>query len=181
MGTEPKLRPIRKAKYRHKLADEIVDYIVEIEDWDLSYWLALNTLRNALDPYHEHRHLQLKGRMLRPTGLKTDRVEVSLLPSIGLEEERRKDFKPIAVGSLELYPEKIDGHVGMPSDALVPILQMLVAGRLKFIVMRGTKFRYRSARLQSYSLATKLDEDDLASRHAAHLASAQGDRRLGAV
>lgn len=108
MGTEPKLRPIRKAKYRYKLAEQIVDYIVEIEDWDFSYWLVLNTQRKALDPYHEHRHLQFKGRILRPTGLKTDRVEVSLLPSIGLEEERRKDFKPIAVGSLELYPERID-------------------------------------------------------------------------
>lgn len=92
---------------------------------------------------------------------------MSLFPSIGLEEERRKDLKPIAVGSLELYPERIDEHVGIPSDALVPILQMLIAGRLKFVVLRGAKFRYRSARLQSYSLATKLDEDDLASLEAA--------------
>ncbi|MCS3445907.1 MULTISPECIES: hypothetical protein [Bradyrhizobium] len=162
MGTEPKPKPTRKAKRRRAPPEEIVDYIVEIEDWDFSYWLALNTLRNALDPYHEHRHVELKGRMLRPAGLKTDRVEVSLFPSVSLEEERRKDLKPIAVGSLELYPERIDGHVGIPSDALVPILQMLVAGRLKFVVMRGAKFRYRSARLHSYSLGTKLDEDDLA-------------------
>jgi hypothetical protein len=45
--------------------------------WDWSYWLALNTQRNPLDPYHEHRHLELKGRLKRPTGLNTDLVEVS--------------------------------------------------------------------------------------------------------
>jgi hypothetical protein len=116
---------------------------------------------SARPPYHEHRGLQIKGRLLRPTGLKTDVVDVSLFPSISLEEGRRKDLKPIAVGSLELYLDKIDGHVGIPSDALSPILQMLVAGRLKFVVMRGTKFRYCSARLTSCSLQTKLGEDDM--------------------
>jgi hypothetical protein len=82
------------------------------------------------DPYHEHRHLQIKGRLLRPSGLKTDRVEVSLFPSLSLQEERRKELKPIAVGSLESYPERIDGNIGIPSDALSPILQMLIAGQL---------------------------------------------------
>lgn len=146
---------------RRKPPEEIVDYVVEIESWDFNYWLALNTLRDPIDPYHEHRGLQIKGRLLRPTGMKTDRIEVSLFPSSNLQEECRKDLKPIAVGGLESYPERIDGHVGIPSDALGPILQMLICGRLKFVVMRGTKFRYRSARLISYRLDTKLEEDDM--------------------
>jgi hypothetical protein len=94
-------------------------------------------------------------------GLKTDRVEVSLFPSLSLQEERRKDLKPIAVGSLEACPERIDGHVGIPSDAWTPVLQMLIADRLKFAVMRGAQFRYRSACLVSYGLQTRLSEDDL--------------------
>jgi hypothetical protein len=164
MGTEP--RAARKATRRRKPPEEIVDYIVEIESWDFSYWLALNTLRDPLDPYHEHRGLQIKGRLLQPTGLKTDRAEVSLFPSSNLQEERRKDLKPIAVGGLESYAEKIDGHVGIPADMLGPILQMLIASRFKFIVMRGSTFRYRSARLISYRLDTKLEEDDLESMEA---------------
>jgi hypothetical protein len=124
-------------------------------------------LRDPLDPYHEHRHLQVKGRLLRPTGLKTDRVEVSLFPSINLEEARRKDLKPIAVGAIEAYPERLDANLGIPSDALAPILQMLIAGRFKFVVMRGAKFRYRSARLHSFSLGASLGEDDLPAEEAA--------------
>jgi hypothetical protein len=83
-----------------------------------------------------------------------------------LEEERRKDLRPIAVGAIEAYPERLDANLSIPSSTLVPILQMLIAGRLKFVVMRGSKFRYRSARLHSYSLGTKLDEDDEAQLEA---------------
>jgi hypothetical protein len=99
--------------------------------------------------------------LLWPTGLKTERVEVSLFPSSNLHEERRKDLKPIAVGALESYPDRIDGHIGIPSDVVGPMLQMLICGRLKFVVMRGAKFRNGSARLISYRLATKLEEDDM--------------------
>lgn len=104
--------------------------------------------------------MEIKGRLLRPTGLKTDRMEVSLFPSISLEEERRKDLKPIAVGAIEAYPERLDARLSIPWDALTPIPQMLIAERLTFVIMRGSKFRYRSARLHSYSLGTKLEEDE---------------------
>lgn len=160
MVPEPKQKAPRKARRRRKPPEEFVHYIVEIESWDFSYWLALNTLRNALDPYHEHQHVGIKGRLLRPTGLKSDRIGVSLFPSIALEEERRKDLKPIAVGTIEAYPDRLDASLSIPWDALTPILQMLIAERLKFIVMRGSKFRYRSARLHSYTLGTKLEGDE---------------------
>jgi hypothetical protein len=163
MATEPKPKAVRKKTRRRKPPEEFVDYVVEIESWDWSYWLALNTLRDPLDPYHEHRHLQIKGRMFRQTGLKTDRVEVSLFPTINLEEERRKELKPLALGALESYPDRIEATLGIPSDALVPMLQMLTAGRLRFVVLKGTKFRYRSARLHRFSLSAALGEDDVPS------------------
>ena len=99
--------------------------------------------------------------MLWPKGLKTAQVEVSLLPASDMEEERRKDLKRIALGSLEAYPDRIDGNIGIPRDALTPILQMLIAGQFKFILMRGTRFRYRSAKLSSLRLERKLTEDDM--------------------
>lgn len=160
MATEPKKKP-RKAKRRRKPSEEIIDYMVELDGWDFSYWMALNTVRDALDPYHEHRDVQMRGRLLRPTGLQTDRITISLFPSTNLLEERRKDLKPIAVGSIETYPDRLDGRLSIPADMLPSVLQVLAAGRLKYLVMRGSKFRYRSARLVSFSLGSKLDEDDL--------------------
>jgi hypothetical protein len=45
-----------------------------------------------------------------------DRVDVSLFPSAELNEEHRKS-KVDRLGALESYPERIDGHIGIPSDA----------------------------------------------------------------
>lgn len=161
MGAEPKPKTPRKARRRRKPPEEIVDYVVAIEDWDWGYSLSLNAIRGETDPYSEFRHLQITGKLLHPAGMKSDRVEMSLLPSFDMSEERRKDYKPIALGSLEICPDRIDGHVGIPQDALPAILQMLIAGLFKFMLLRGTKFRYRSARLRSLRLEMKLTEDDL--------------------
>jgi hypothetical protein len=38
---------------------------------------------------------------------------------------------------------------------------MLIARQFKFVLMRGSKFRYRSARLHSLRLEMKLTEDDM--------------------
>jgi hypothetical protein len=53
--------------------------------------------------------------------LKTDRVEVSLLPALDLVEGARKDLEPIALGALSSRPDGIDGNIGIPKDALTPI------------------------------------------------------------
>ena len=121
MVTEPKPKPVRKAKRRRKPREEFVDYIVEIDGWDWGYSFSLNLERQPIDPYHEFRHLQIMGRMLRPAGLKSDRTEISLLSSSDLEEERRKDLEPIVLGSLSAGPDGISGNIGIQSEkAVIP-------------------------------------------------------------
>ncbi|WLA63797.1 hypothetical protein [Bradyrhizobium diazoefficiens] len=106
--------------------------------------------------------MQIRGRLLRPAVQKTDRAEISLLPSSELEEERRRDLQPIALGSLHVTQDAILGNIGIPRDALTPILQMLIGGRFNFVLLRGSRFRHRSAKLSSLRLETKLTEDDVA-------------------
>jgi hypothetical protein len=161
MATEPKQKAPRKAKRRRKPPDEFVGYIVAIEDWNWGYSLSLDTDRHAIDPYHEFRHLQIRGRLLHPMGLKTDRVEITLLPSYDMLPEARKERKPRCAGSLDLYDDRISGLVSIPTDALSPILQMLIGGRFRFVEMRGPRFRYRQTLCNSFRLEMKLDPDDL--------------------
>ena len=78
-----------------------------------------------------------------------------------MSEEKRKDYEPLALGSFDVYADRIAANIAIPSDALPPILQMLIAGQFKFVLMRGSKFRYRSARLHSLRLEMKLTEDDM--------------------
>jgi hypothetical protein len=65
--------------------------------------------------------------LLRPAGLKTDRLEVSLLPTNDMSEEKRKAYEPIALGSLHALLGIIRGPIGIPAGALSPILQLLTA------------------------------------------------------
>jgi hypothetical protein len=64
-----------------------------------------------------------------------------------MSEEKRKDYEPLALGSFDAYPDRIAASIGIPSDALPPILQMLIAKEF--------------ARLHSLRLEMKLTEDDM--------------------
>ncbi|QND73394.1 hypothetical protein [Tardiphaga robiniae] len=161
MGSEPKPKAPSKAKRRRKPPEEFVDYIIWIESWDWSYSLSLNTDRRAVDPYHEFRHLQISGRLLHPKGLKTDRVEITLLPSYDLLPSAGKKRQPRCVGSLDVHDDRIAGLVSIPMDALPPILQMLMKGHFRIVEMRGARFRYHQALCNSFRLEMKLDKDDL--------------------
>jgi hypothetical protein len=160
MATEPKPKVAKNKKRRGAPPDAVVQYVVAIEGWDWGYTLLLNDDKRPIDPYHEFRHLQITGRLLRPAGLKTDRVEVSVLPTSDMSEDKRKNYEPIALGSLDALPGIIRGSIGIPADALPPILTMLIAKELKFVLMTGSKFRHRSARLTGLRLEMKLTEDD---------------------
>ena len=61
MTDKPKSTKPAREKRRRKPREEFVDYIVAIEGWEWSYSLSLNTDRRAVDPYHEFRHLQIRG------------------------------------------------------------------------------------------------------------------------
>jgi hypothetical protein len=162
MGTEPKPKSASRKKPRRKPPpEEFVDYIVGIEDWDWSYSLSLDTGRHVVDPYNEFRHLQIRGRLLHPRALKTDWIEITLLPSYDMLQEARRERQPRCVGSLDLYDDRIAGLVSMPMDVVHAILQMLISGRFRFVSMRGPRFRYRQALCSSFRLETKLDPDDL--------------------
>ena len=51
------------------------------------------------------------------------------------------------------------------------VSQMLVAQRFKFVVMGGSKLRYRRARLDRFRLEMKLTEDDVPAASAADAGS----------
>jgi hypothetical protein len=56
-----------------------------------------------------------------------------------MSEEKRKAFEPTALGSLDAMPGIIRESIGIPADALSPILQMLIAKEFWFILMTDQK------------------------------------------
>jgi uncharacterized protein YhaN len=76
-------------------------------------------------------------------------VEVSLFPSISLEEERRKELKPIAVGAIEAYSELFT----QPSNGSELLIAKGVDGSSKIAseLSKGTRFQlYLALRVAGY-------------------------------
>lgn len=121
----------------------------------------MNNVRHFDDPYLEFRHLNVHGKLLQPGGIKAETVELTFMPNNNLNEENRQHHEPNSVGSLNLNKGVLQGLLSLPADALVPILQMLTADRFRYVLMNGTKLRYRQGTLQSFGLDETLDEDDL--------------------
>lgn len=86
----------------------------------------MKTSERAIDPYHELRHLHLRGRLLHPMSLKTGRIELPFLPSKDLDPEVRKALREFLVGLLDGYGDALTGLISLPEDALPPILQMMI-------------------------------------------------------
>jgi hypothetical protein len=49
------------------------------------------------------------------------------------------------IGLLDLSETTLRGHVWVPADALPLLLQLVIAGEMRYAVLRGEKLRYRSA------------------------------------
>jgi hypothetical protein len=115
---EPKPRSIKTKRRRASMRDEHVRYVVAIETWDWSYSFGLAGRKDSLDPYMEHRHFKITGKLLRPVDPKVNAVELWFLPADHLDEEKRKDLQPTAVGSLRLHGGRLNGLLSIPKDSL---------------------------------------------------------------
>jgi hypothetical protein len=73
----------------------------------------------------------------------------------------RCHHKPVSVGSLEIYGDRIVVLISIPMDALPPILSMMIGDRFKFVAMGGTKFWHRKSRLHSLRLEMNMEEEDI--------------------
>jgi hypothetical protein len=160
---KPKPRARRTKRLRAPSRDEYVRYIVADENWDWSYSLGVDDRKDTMDPYMEHRHLVLRGKLLRPMNPSVKSVELWLLPRGDLDQDRRKDDQPTAVGSLRLDDGKLTALLPIPKDSLRPIMQMLISDRFKFADMGGAKLRHHQALVTSFSLETHIDADDMPS------------------
>ena len=145
----------RRQRLRH------VYYVVEIENWDWSYSFGLDQSRNRDAPYREFRHLHITGKLLRPRSFRTDQVEITLMPDVRLKEEKRNRDEPHAVGALIMDRGLLHVLLPFPADALMPALQALTAGKLRYVTIDGSPLHYRQGSIKYFSLDWKYDPTEL--------------------
>lgn len=135
-------------------------YLVAITGWDWEYSFGLERSKHFEGPYADYRHLQIDGKLIRPEIAAAETVELTVLPTTDISEARKRELKPQAVASLHLHQGRLTGLVSMPSDALAPVLYMLIADRFRYVSLHGPRLRYRQTLIHSYRLHATLDEED---------------------
>ncbi len=137
---EARKRTGRRRKTRREMrGDDVVHYIVAIEDWDWSFLFMAGDHRFQERRYSDYRHLQIFGKLIRPTKMNAETVELTFLPDYR-NDERSSGPPAHLVGSIGRG--RFTALLTMPADVLPPILQMLIAGKFRFVVMSGTRPRY---------------------------------------
>lgn len=151
----------RKCARRRTRVDPVY-YVVEIQDWDWSFSFGVTKPPLREGPYGDYRHLVVKGKLLRPSKVKTETVELSFLPDQKLNEGRREhDPPPPSIGALSLHRGHLSGVFGLPADALPLLLTMATAGHLRYVILLGAPFRYGHASIKNFRFEMKVEEDDL--------------------
>jgi len=153
----------KKKRRSRPAALSMVYYIVQIVDWDWSYGFSINVPKWDDRRYSDYRHLLMRGNLLLPTALKlkAETAELTFLPDIGAADlEQHDQTPPRAVGHLNVHDGRLTGGLSMATAALDPVMQMLIAGRLKYVVLDGEPMRYRQALIRHYQLVSHLDSED---------------------
>ena len=155
-------KPATTRKRSKASGDDVAYYVVEISDWDWSFSFGVGWRRDIdRGPYSDYRHLAVKGKLLRPSTIKADGAELTFLPSPDLNASERSRDEPKAVGSFQIHDRTFKPLLEMPADALAPVLQMLIAGKFRYVVMNGGKPHYRQGSIRSYRFEMTVSDDDL--------------------
>ena len=140
-------------------------YHVQITGWDWDFSFSVNVSKYEDRQYSDYRHLHIHGMLLRPRRLNVETVDVTIFPDIEPAKMELRQDRPRAVGSLSIEGKRSErtrlvGYLSMPTDVLGPVLQMLLAGRFKYVLMDGEPMRWRKALIWHYRLTTLHDEAD---------------------
>ncbi len=106
---------------------------------------SISTPSDITDEFEDFRHPEVHGNLVRPPGMMVERVELSFLPKISLNESVRTPSKRTTIGLLQLRAKRLNGIISMPADALGPPLNTLEAGRLRHVIINAGKIRHRRA------------------------------------
>ncbi|WP_262271839.1 hypothetical protein [Microvirga yunnanensis] len=124
----------------------------------MSFGVARDPQRD-FNPYDDYRHLAIQARFRRPERLKEKAIELTFIPDLHLEQERRRNDRPPRIGFISLRREA-QGILSLPADALPSLLPMLIGEKFKYVVLHGTALRYQQAGVHSFRFEMQINDDE---------------------
>jgi len=155
----------KKATKTKSARREECTYVIEIEDWNLSYSLSLDRHgKMSAGLYWEHTSLEMKGTFVHPETLAKpiqiiilgDREKIS-----ALERPGEYHYEPKAVGGLTIRGKESEFLGSVPFDAIQPLCQILQARKLKYLVLSGQVLYRGSSDIFSMSFQEHFSSEDI--------------------
>jgi hypothetical protein len=148
----PQDKPRKKKRRIGRPRDERVQHVIEIQDWHWDYMFGLGIKSTwSHEPYSDFRHLNISGKLLRPASINAGTVKVTGFPDYRLSEsDERSRHTPKAVGAISHRAGEYSANLHLPADAFGLVLQMMLAGKYRYVVIEAEK----SYRGEARSLAS---------------------------
>jgi hypothetical protein len=156
-------QPTRKKRKIGRPRIEHVQHVIEFIDWDWDFMFGIDDHpgRFGDGPYMDFRHLNIKGKILRPTSIKAPIGEVTLFPDHRLSEsESRRKREPKAVGGISHWGKDYRANLHLPADAFGLVLQMMIAGKYKYVCIEATASSRGEALVRHFRFTGRLNDDD---------------------
>jgi hypothetical protein len=113
-------------------------------------------------PYFDCRHLQITGKLLRPTSINAAAACVTGFPDYRLSgSEQRSKHQPKNVGAISHRGKDYSANLHIPGDVLGPILQMMIAGKYRYVVIEAEKSFRGEALVRYFRFAGTISDEDL--------------------
>lgn len=150
---------------RKKHYDEYSSYPVKILNWSPSYSVSLNKKRQfSVGSYSEHNTLKIYGQLLGPKKIAGRDIDVTIFAdrwmskAIVSDDVYEKD--PIGVGGISSRGSNSDYYGSVPADVYPSILNMLAAGKFKYLLLHGHAMKYGRASIEYMRFAEEFDPDE---------------------
>jgi hypothetical protein len=141
---------------------ERVQHVIEIQEWHWDYMFGLGIKTPwSNEPYDDFRHLVISGKLLRPTSINAGTVKVTGFPDYRLSEsEERSRRTPKAVGAISHRAGEYSAHLHLPADAFGLVLQMMIAGRYRYVVIEAERSFRGEALVRNFYFTASISDDD---------------------
>lgn len=142
-------------------------YVIEIKDWDFSYSLAVNRMRDMIEgPYWEHTDLEVKGNIVRPEKLADREIVATIMADrretrVLNKPEDYDQVEPKAVGGLTIRGKQSEYLGSVPFDAYQTLCSMISTGKIKYLVLSGQSLYRGDADIRSISFQAHFGPEDI--------------------
>jgi len=157
-----KARSGSRRKSHRRAVKEYCSYIVEIQDWELTYSLGLNPNPKLLSgQYTEALHLSLKGILRQPEKYSSKEITSTFIGDREIFPTKNdSDFTPRCVGAITLRGEQRDFIGALPFDSLPIISSPMQSNQVQFVDFYGQTHKYGHADIRWIHFFKKYDPEE---------------------